>query len=438
MGAMSTTAWAETQERSQSNSLKMGADKMWMLWARDTPENLAFAAATSLRQSPSPSSAKDEDMISRVATLDTATEQVSMKGLMSLEEDPGRTEPESIHAASFGATVLAVLAIGCRRWRRDMSRLRSNRRMGSVAVRRAVVTAEANVEHKEGSAYSEFYDLDRLFENEEEADDTPHESTGPVSAEEEICEVVGYELGDELISKIGREFEDDERQEAYKECGFTDAVSSERPQAIWLIGPSASGKSTLAPIAAGWAGISDEGYVTVDGEPFRDSHRGYQEALQEGKQKGCVWWGAYVGIRENVNDEKQDMLALAADERKHLVIPSTCLRRSQCVDVAEMLLERGYKVHIVGIYGNREEIVRRGQKRSVHKGKRYDPREFGMALRQFAPMLRLCTGEWKMMCSTNEDWKIPTDEGTGPLAEEEIERICRKIADAYHGHSMSL
>jgi chloramphenicol 3-O-phosphotransferase len=252
-------------------------------------------------------------------------------------------------------------------------------------------------------------------------------------AEDEICEITGYEMEDAMRFNIAVPFVEEERIRAYEAAGFMRAQPSDNPQAVWLIGPSASGKSTLAPISAEWVGIVEEGFVEVDGEYFRDSHGGYQDALRKGAQLGCVWWGAYTGIRENVNIEKQEMLQRAADQRKHLVIPSTCLRKSQCVDVAEMLLERGYTLHIVGIYGEKEEITRRGRNRAMKKGKRYNPNEFGLALRMFGPMLRRCNGRYRTICSTAKDPFAPVTSGEGPLAEEDSRRICAKIFESYAG-----
>ena len=42
------------------------------------------------------------------------------------------------------------------------------------------------------------------------------------------------------------------------------------------------------------------------------------------------------------------------------MIPSTCLRRSQCVDVAEDLVRSGYQIHVVGVFGEKATIVERG------------------------------------------------------------------------------
>jgi len=294
---------------------------------------------------------------------------------------------------------------------------------------------EVDVSTQESEACStlSYYGLDELahkFEGVEDCDGIDEEAAD--GAEEEICELLGWEMGDRLVQELNRPFNDAERRDARREAGCERAVAGrEVPQAIWLIGPSASGKSTLAPIAAGWVGINSGDFIMVDGEFFRDSHQGYQAALSEGKQHGCVWWGAYLGIRENVNLEKQAMLQESIEAHQNLVIPSTCLRQSQCIDVVQRQLENGYKVHIVGVYGDKDVIVGRGRKRAMEKGKRYDPREFGLALKQFAPMLRLCNGNFFMVCTTGEDSSTPTDQGAAPLSEADIEDACKKVLEVY-------
>lgn len=119
----------------------------------------------------------------------------------------------------------------------------------------------------------------------------------------DVCELIGYDLGESLSSEISEPFSEEELQEAYEASGFYSAQRAKKKAAMWLIGPSACGKSTLAPKAATWTGMDAEGYVTIDGEAFRDAHQGYQKAIMEGHQNGCVWWGAYLGIRENINEE---------------------------------------------------------------------------------------------------------------------------------------
>jgi len=261
------------------------------------------------------------------------------------------------------------------------------------------------------------------------ADDSVDEDAS--GDEDAICEVIGYELGEGLSSEISEPFTEEELHEAYVASGYYAAKKAKKKAAMWLIGPSACGKSTLAPKAAKWTGMDVEGYVTIDGEVFRDAHHGYQKAIEEGQQHGCVWWYAYLGIRENINEEKQQLLERAKNDGKHLMIPSTCLRRSQCVDVAEDLVKAGYEIHIVGVYGDKATIVERGRKRASTQGKRYDPREFEFALQMFAPMLRLCTGTWRMVCTTDSIGAQKHTEGEAPLSEADVERICKDVFSMY-------
>ena len=261
------------------------------------------------------------------------------------------------------------------------------------------------------------------------ADDSLDEEVA--SSEDDICELIGYDLGESLSSEISEPFTEEELHQAYTASGFYTAKKATNKAAMWLIGPSACGKSTLAPKAAQWTGMDIEGYVTIDGEAFRDAHQGYQKAITEGHQHGCVWWNAYLGIRENINEEKQQLLDKAKCDGKNLMIPSTCLRRSQCVDVAEDLKRAGYQIHIVGVFGDKATIIERGTKRASNQGKRYDPREFELALQMFAPMLRLCSGMWKMVCTTDTPSSQKQFEGKAPLSEKDIERICKDVFAMY-------
>ena len=267
-----------------------------------------------------------------------------------------------------------------------------------------------------------------------EADDSISEDIVSGDSAADICELIGFDMGESLDRELGKPFNEEELKEAYANSGFFDAKPSKKPAAMWLIGPSACGKSTLAPQAAKWVGMEEEGYVTVDGEAFRDAHGGYKKAILKGRQHGCVWWGAYLGIRENINEEKQMLLESAMQERKHLLIPSTCLRRSQCVDVTETLKQAGYDIHIIGVFGDKDTIVDRGRKRAANQGKRYDPREFELALMMFAPMLRLCDGMWRMVCTTGQkDWNDlqVSGGGEGPLTEDGVKQICTDVFSIY-------
>mmetsp|Transcript_13335 Transcript_13335/g.31238 ORF Transcript_13335/g.31238 Transcript_13335/m.31238 type:complete len:873 (-) Transcript_13335:215-2833(-) len=249
-------------------------------------------------------------------------------------------------------------------------------------------------------------------------------------AEEEICELIGHDFEEQLVKQISDPFTEAEVQEAWRLSGMSNARSSAKPQAIWLLGPSAAGKSTLVPEIATSAGLEDDGYVIVDGEAFRHSHGGFQHALHEGQQRGCVFWGAYVGIRENVNDEKQKMLMAAVDGKKHLMIPSTALRLSQCVETVQMLQDVGYQINVVCLYGEKNMITSRGRRRALKTGKRYNPNEFELALGSFAPLLRLCDG-WYKLYESREGEVVSTANGSGPLDEGTVHALCDKIAEAY-------
>lgn len=332
----------------------------------------------------------------------------------------------SATGSSLCALLMAAATFLClsRAGRRGGKRAAVHRAAEATATQMATdLGSEVKVEELDSQPH--YFPTENLYKIFNLTDEIEEGEIG--GAEAEICELIGYDMGESLDREIGKAFTQEELTEAYKRSGFYDAKPSNRPAAMWLIGPSACGKSTLAPLSADWVGMQSDKYVTIDGEYFRDCHHGYQYALTAGQQRGCVWWGAYVGIRENINHEKQKLLQLAVQDRKHLMIPSTCLRKSQCVDVVQMLRANGYEIHVVGVYGDKDEIVQRGRSRAMQKGKRYDPREYEIALTRFAPMLRLCTGLFRMVCTTGGSPFTTIDEGHAPITEDKIESVCKKV-----------
>ena len=52
----------------------------------------------------------------------------------------------------------------------------------------------------------------------------------------------------------------------------------------------------------------------------------------------------------------------------------------------------------------------------------------------FAPMLRLCNGMWRMVCTTGQkDWNDlqVSGAGEGPVSEEGIKEICSEVFSIY-------
>lgn len=198
-----------------------------------------------------------------------------------------------------------------------------------------------------------------------------------------------------------------ERSTAWNLSGFHIATPGQaQPLVLWVLGPSAVGKTTLSAKLAPGFGVprmntegavslaSDEvlDAVIIDGEFFRDAHATYLKWT-----KSPEWASAYPAIKPIVNKEKDDMLKVARAQRKHLVIPQTCLNLESCLSAVRELRASGYTNHVLAIVAPREEVIKRGYAREQQQGKRYAPSEFERSVAAFGPMIGACDGRYEIV-----------------------------------------
>lgn len=197
--------------------------------------------------------------------------------------------------------------------------------------------------------------------------------------------------------KWRKSFLPEERHNARSLARFSTASEGwQRPVALWIVGPSAVGKTMQSSLRAKHFGIRDcddefgcvgPDAVVVDGEFFRDTHEAYQAWTQTDD-----WEAAYPAVKSRINREKKDMLNHAEELKKHLIIPQTCLDLPSCLDEVRQLTDGGYVNHVIAITAPREEVARRGTRRAMADGKVYNSNEFDRAVVAIEPMLKACNG----------------------------------------------
>lgn len=232
-----------------------------------------------------------------------------------------------------------------------------------------------------------------------------------------FCEAHALDMGSNHVSQLQKGFSEEERKSAVEQCGLQDQTSKNankmvldktsknankmaldkasnntNKMALWVIGPSASGKTTVATQAAKDLGMSH--YVNIDGDIFRQHFKAYTNVVEEAKKFGCLYWQAYPLIKNIINQEKDKLLEEAKQRGLHMVIPHTCLKLEKCEQQMKMLRISGYTNHIVAMWGNATEIYSRGHKRSYSSGKRYSESEFQQAASAVGPMLSNCDGQY--------------------------------------------
>ena len=225
------------------------------------------------------------------------------------------------------------------------------------------------------------------------------------SANPQECEEIGHKLSPFLMSALYRPFRAAEVDAARWEAGLGQATRQQQPVAVWLVGPSAAGKSYLTHDVAKGFGIAflptdEPNAVLLDGSSFRNWHSGYQAVIQEGRRLHCVWRAAYPAMRSRLRHEKSRLLRRATRDRLNVLIPHTCDYLSECAPLLYFLRRRGYTNHVVMVLGDREIIRKRGLRRARTTGKRYAPEEWNESVSNGLHMIALATGHAELVWTT--------------------------------------
>ncbi|CAE7471423.1 unnamed protein product [Symbiodinium natans] len=238
-------------------------------------------------------------------------------------------------------------------------------------------------------------------------------------------------------------------------ANFFDATSEQGgPIALWILGPSSVGKSTITVDVAPSFGIPRAGgtleqadrrrqldAVVIDGEYMRDAHAVWQAWIETDD-----WRSAYPALKAFINKEKDDMCAEAVSRRKNLIIPQTALKLPKALAEMERIKNSGYTNHVLAVVAPLVECQRRGQKRELSTGKRYQPDEFERSISAIPPLIAACNGRFRIVRArerpgTSHRMDFETlQEGSGGTAEsglsspqmtadEDLEAIIRKAVD---------
>jgi hypothetical protein len=224
----------------------------------------------------------------------------------------------------------------------------------------------------------------------------------PAGANEEAAEIKPDDT-----SLVPRNLTNQERHEAWGAANYHNAASGhQRPIALWILGPSSVGKSTLTAqvgprfdipslaedAAQGSADRRCLNAVLIDGEFIRDAY-----GVWTTWTKTPDWRSAYPALKSTINKEKDHMFTEAAAERKHLVIPQTLLNLQKGLDEVEALIWQGYTNHVVAVVAPLDECLNRGRSRENTTGKRYQPKEFERSISAIPPMIMACNGKYEVV-----------------------------------------
>lgn len=204
-----------------------------------------------------------------------------------------------------------------------------------------------------------------------------------------------------------RPLTDSEREEAWTRANFFNASSNQEPPiALWILGPSSVGKSSLTAQVGPSFGIprrgesseepSDERQaldaVLVDGEFMRDAHAVWHRWI-----RSPDWRLAYPAMKATINAEKDHMCAEAVKDGKHIIVPQTALNLQKALEELRKLESCGYTNHVLAVVAPLEECQRRGSTREAETGKRYQPAEFHKSIEAIVPILAAANGRYAVV-----------------------------------------
>ena len=158
---------------------------------------------------------------------------------------------------------------------------------------------------------------------------------------------------------------------------------NERPAALFVFGPPAVGKSSIAHVRAAEIFGRVENAVLVDGAEFRDVHGGYQAVAIHGKTHKLLHadaWPLFKGSKVPAR-LKQRLFREAVADRQHLLIPDCANDVPKVDEMLEALLEAGYELHAMCMWAPLSITRSRGEPRSLREGKPWSAKQYAPSVK---------------------------------------------------------
>jgi hypothetical protein len=217
-----------------------------------------------------------------------------------------------------------------------------------------------------------------------------HVITDKVSAR--TYSVVKGQIPDDILSGLLTNFTEEEIEKIHARVNKTLAPRSDRPQALWIFGPSACGKSMLGSQKANQLFGAQQNCVIIDGAEFREYHAGWQAVALHGQEHGVLHsdaWktfkeaGRRVSKAENGGDGngwsgqlKRKLLKEALRDRQHVLIPDCANHPDRLQKMIEEVRQAGYGMHALCLWAPVSVTRTRGEERAVREGKLWSSKEY--------------------------------------------------------------
>ena len=258
--------------------------------------------------------------------------------------------------------------------------------------------------------------------------------------------VVTGQIPETLKDALRVDFSPEELEAIYAQVNKTLAPPSKKPQALWIFGPSAVGKSSLGHAKSTDLFGCAQNAVTIDGGEFRCLHAGWQAVAVHGHEHGVLHadaWKIFQDSGKRASNAtsgwsgqlKRRLLAEALRDRQHVIIPDCANHPDRLQAMIEQVRAAGYGMHALCLWAPVGQTRSRGEERAVSEGKVWSAKDYEKSTRgSLALAMRWIDGirdQPESYCSL-ELW----DNTHFPAAEVGLEQYAKLVAmseaEAHH------
>lgn len=197
---------------------------------------------------------------------------------------------------------------------------------------------------------------------------------GNCGGDDQVYHIVRDEIPDNLKPLLSLPFTTEEREALFHAIDLTVAEHvpvPDRPKALWVFGPPAVGKSTMADEKGSQLFGRSDNAVVIDGDDMRMAHHGFQRVAQHGLLNHKVHADAWTIFKATkyIDGLKEEIVAKAIQNRQNLKIPDAALNPKRIYSMLEHLEASNYEMHAICLWAPKSETEVRGRARSVKAGK---------------------------------------------------------------------
>lgn len=189
---------------------------------------------------------------------------------------------------------------------------------------------------------------------------------------DQVTRVVEGQIPADLKPALSIDFTEQEIFEIAHRCDvYSAATQNETPKALWIFGPPAVGKSTIADEKAADLVGDSSNAVTIDGDIFRTVHKGFQMVALHGSRNSMVHKDAWSILKKtgHMDNVKEGIVDHAVRNRQHLKIPEAAFNVKRIKGMMDKLEAAGYEMHALCLWAPKNVTEARGRPRSVKDGK---------------------------------------------------------------------